>query len=229
MGKNHLKRLAAQKTWQIQRKGHKFITKSIPGPHSLETGAPLSVFLKEVFKYATTTKEVSKILNSNYVKIDGKIRKNFRFPVGIFDTIELTKINEHFRVILNRKGKLDVIRINKEESLLKPCKIIGKKMVKGKIQLNLFDGKNILVETNNYKIGDTLFLSLPEQKINKHLKFDKNSAIFLTGGKHIGDIGNVGDIVENKITYVDQKGNLIETLKKYAFVIGDNKPMITIA
>lgn len=226
MGKDHVKRLAAPKTWQIKRKGISFITKSVPGPHSLATGMPLSVLLKEVLNYANTTREVKKILNTNEIKIDGKARRNFRFPVGIFDTLEFTNINEHFRIILNRKGKIDLVNIQKEETLLKPCKIIGKTMVRGKLQLNLFDGKNIFVDKNLYKVGDTLLLSLPEQKISKHLKLEKKSAIFLTGGRHIGETGNVEDIAENKVIYKNDKGDLIETSKKYAFVIGDSKPLI---
>ena len=229
MGKNHLKRLAAPKTWQIRRKGLKFITKPIPGPHNLELGMPLSLMMKEVLNYANTTREVKKILNSNEIKIDGKPRKDFRFPVGLFDTIEFVNTNECFRVILNRKGRIDLIKIKKEELLLKPCKIIGKTMVRGKLQLNLYDGKNIFVDDKAYKVGDTILLSLPEQKISKHIKLDKKSTIFLVGGKHIGEIGNVEDIIENKIIYKDQNSNLIETSKKYAFVVGDNKSLITLA
>jgi len=226
MGKDHVKRLAAPNTWQIKRKGLDFITKTVPGPHGLDTGMPLSVLLKEVLNYANTTREVKKILNTNEIKIDGKARKDFRFPVGIFDTIEFTNVNEYFRVILNKKGKIDIIKIKKEETLLKPCKIIGKTVVRGKLQLNLFDGKNILVDKNLYKVGDTLLLSLPEQKISKHLKLDKKSAIFLTGGKHIGEVGSVDDVIKNKIIYRDQNNNLIETSKEYAFVVGDSKPLI---
>ena len=186
------------------------------------------MLLKEVLDYASTTKEVKKIINANSIKVDCKPRKDFRFPVGFFDTIEFTGINEYFRVILNKKGKLGLVKIKKEELSLKPCKIIGKSMVRGKLQLNLYDGKNILVNNGAYMVGDTLLLSLPEQKISRHLKLDKKSAIFLTGGKHIGGIGNVEDIIENKIIYKDQNGNLVETSKKYAFVVGSEKPLITI-
>lgn len=228
MGKDHLKRLATPKTWNIKKKGTNFITKPVPGPHNLEKGISLSILLKEILNYANTTREVKKILNTNEIKIDGQRRKDFRFPVGIFDTIEFTNINECFRVILNRKGKLDLIKIKKEEVLLKPCKIIGKKMVRGELQLNLFDGKNVLYDNNASKVGDSLLLLLPEQKISKHLKLDKKSTIFLTGGKHIGEIGNVEDIIGNKIIYKNNKGDLIETSKDYAFVVGDNKPLITL-
>ena len=228
MSKDHLKRLAAPKTWHVRRKGIKFITKPTPGPHNLDSGMPLSILLKEILNYADTTKEVKKILNNNEVKIDGKSRKDFRFPVGLFDTIEFTNINEYFRVILNRKAKLSLIKIGKNEILYKPCKIIGKTIIKGKKQLNLFDGKNILADSNSYKVGDTLLLELPEQKISKHFKLEKKSTIFLIGGKHIGEIGHVEDIVEDKVIYKDHQGNLIETSKKYAFVVGDNKTSIAL-
>lgn len=226
MGKDHIKRLAAPKTWQVKRKGINYITKPTPGPHGLESAMALNTLLKEVLNYATMTGEVKKILNANNLKIDGKSRKNFRFPIGVFDTIVFENTNEHFRVMLNRKGKIDLIKISREESMLKPCKIIGKTMVKGKLQLNLFDGKNIFVDKNNFKVGDSLLLSLPEHKIIKHLKLDKKSAIFLTGGKHIGEAGSVEDIVKSKVIYKNSKGDLIETSKEYAFVVGDNKPVI---
>lgn len=228
MAKKHLKRLAAPKTWQVKRKGLKFITKPVPGPHSLATGMPLSTLLKEILSYANTSKEVKKILNTNNVKIDGRIRKDFRFPVGVFDIIEFTSINENFRVILNKKGKIDLIKIKKEEALLKPCKIIGKTMARGKLQVNLFDGRNIFVNAGKYKVGDTVLLSLPDQKIIKHLEFGKNSTIFLTGGEHIGELGNVEDIIKDKVIYKSQKGELIETSKKYAYVVGDSTLLVAL-
>lgn len=228
MGQDHLKRLAAPKTWDTERKGPKFITKPVSGPHNLVLGMPLITLIKEILNFANTAREIKKILNTSSVKIDGKIRRNFRFPVGLFDTIEFANTNEYFRVILNRKGKIDLIKINKAEVAIKPCKVIGKTTVRKKLQLNLYDGKNILVDNDPYKVGDTVFISLPEQKINKHLKLDKKATIFLTGGKHIGEIGNVEDIIENKIIYKDQNGNLIETSKNHAFVIGDGKPLITL-
>ena len=222
MGKHHLKRLAAPKTWSIKRKGIKFITKPASGPHSLEAGMPLGMLLKETLDYAGTNRDVKKILNADEVKIDGKVRKDFRFPVGIFDVIELTNINEYFRVVLNRKGKIELNKIKKEDAFTKPCKIVGKTMINGKVQLNLYDGKNILVEKDGYKVGDSVILKLPEQKISKHLKLDKNSTIFLIGGKHIGEIGNVENVIGNKIIYKDEKDNLVETSKKYAFVVMQN-------
>lgn len=228
MSKDHLKKLDAPKTWNVRRKGLKFITKPAPGPHSLQTGISLNIFLKEILNYANTTREAKKIIHTNEIMIDGKVRKDFRFPVGIFDTVEFKNTNEYFRIILNKKGKIDVIKIKKEEASLKPCKIIGKTIMRGKLQLNLYDGKNIFVDKNSYKVGDSVILTLPDNKISKHLKLDKKSTIFLTGGKHIGEIGNIEDIVENKVIYKNPKNELVVTSKEYAFVVGDSKPLITL-
>ncbi len=228
MVKNHSKRLAAPKAWPIKRKDNKFIVKPRAGPHSLQTGMPLSTLLKEVFNYANTTREVKNIINTHEIKIDETSRNDHRFPVGIFDTVQFANINEYFRIVLDKQGKLKSVKIKREEASIKPCKIIGKTMANGKLQLNLYDGNNIFVDKNSYKVSDTVILSLPDKNIVRHLKLGKKSTIFLTGGKHIGEVGNIEDIVGNKIIYKDNKGDLIETSKKYAFVVGEGKPLITI-
>ena len=104
----------------------------------------------------------------------------------------------------------------------------GPLLVKGKVQLNFYDGKNKLAEKNDYKVGDSILLSLPDQKISKHLKLQKKATIFLTSGKHVGETGKIEDIAENKIIYKDHNGELVETLKEYAFVIGEDKSLIAL-
>ena len=226
MGKKIMKRLAAPKTWPVERKKTKLITKPLPGPHRIELCVPLNILLKEILNYAGTTREVKKLLSTNEIKVDGRVRKNPRFQVGIFDTLEFANINEHYRMLLNRKGYLELIKISKEEASTKPCKIIKKSMVNGKLQLNLYDGKNILVDKNDYKSGDTVMISLPDQKISKHLKLESRSTILLLGGKHTGEVGHVENIIGNRIVYKSQKGDLIETSKDYAFVVGEQKSQI---
>ncbi|MBI4452636.1 30S ribosomal protein S4e [Candidatus Woesearchaeota archaeon] len=228
MSKNHLTRLVASKTWPIKRKGIQFITKQNPGPHSLMLSMPLNIILKEMLGSASNTREAKKILVMNDVMVDCIRRRDLRFPVGLFDTLSFSNINGHFRAVINKKGKIVMVNIKKEEAALKPAKIIGKTMVGGRPQINLYDGKNIAASSNSYKVGDTLLISLPKQEIAKHLKLEKKSTIFLTGGKHVGEIGTVEDMDKNKIIYKDSSGNIVETSKKYAFVIGDTKPLITI-
>ena len=53
--------------------------------------------------------------------------------------------------------------------------------------------------------------------------------IYLIGGKHIGDMGKVEDVHGDKIRYKSRKGDVYETLKEYAFVIGKEKPSIKLS
>lgn len=225
----HLKRYFAPKTWSIKRKGIKYVTKPSPGTHKMSLALPLNVILRDLLNYATTNKEVRFIVANKNIAVDRIRRKDYRFPVGLFDVLSLDDTNEHFRILLNKKGKLSLIKIGKEESNVKLCKIIGKTAVKGKIQLNLYDGKNIFVEKKDFKVGDVILLGLGKKfEIKEHIKLDKNSFIYLTGGKHIGQTGKVQDISNNKIIYKTEEGDVIETLKKYAFPVGKDKPLITL-
>ena len=98
-----------------------------------------------------------------------------------------------------------------------------------KVQLNLSDGRNILVDKDGYRTGDTLLIGLPSQDIRKHLRLDKKAAIFLTGGKHLGHIGTVEGISGDRLMYRTEDGAIQETKREYAFVIGEGKPALTIS
>jgi len=226
MGKDHLKRLAAPRSWPIERKSGTFIAKPNPGPHSLESGIPLGVLIKDILGYARTTRETKKILQNRNILVDGIRRKEHRFIVGLMDTLEISELKKYYRLIFDKKGKLSLIEIKKEDAYIKPCRIRGKNKVRGKTQLSLFDGRNIVTDKDDYKVNDTLMISLPDQEIKKHIKLDKNVLVFLTGGKHIGELGLVEDIISDKIRYKAKTGEVFETLKKYAFAIGKEKPEI---
>ncbi len=229
MVKNHLKLIAAPKSWPVQRKKHTFITRPMPGPHPHALGVPLSVVLKDMLSYGATRKEIRRVLLENDVLVDGIRRREHRFIVGVFDTISFTKINAHYRMSLTTLGKLTIVGIPSQEAMQKPCKIIGKKILKGgKLQLNLFDGKNMKVENGQYSVGDSVLLSLPSLAITQHFKLQKNAAIFLSGGTHIGESGIVEDILGEKLLYKNPSGEIIETLKRYAFVVGTERSAVTI-
>lgn len=227
MGKGHLKRLYAPKSWQIKRKGIKFVSRPNPGPHSFRLSMPLNLIIRDLLKYAKSTKEVKRILQNKNIIIDGIRRKDHRLPVGFMDSIEFKETSNYFRVVLNKKGKIALIKIEKNEANLKLCKINGKSKVKGKTQLNLHDGKNILLDKDLYKVGDSVLITVPKQEIKQHLKLEKGAFIYLIGGKRIGEVGIAEDIIENKIKY-KKDSDVFETLKKYAFVIGKEKPAIKV-
>lgn len=229
MVKNHLKRLAAPKTWKIHRKKTVFITKPKPGPHSIYYSVPIRLALTELLDIARNKKEVNVILNDKNVLVDGVVRRDPKFPVGLFDVFEISKLKKYFRIIINQNFNLDFLEISESEAKLKPCKIVGKKKIGKKFQLNLFDGKNILTDDNKFKVGDVLLLKLPDLEIKEHLQFSKNKTIFLIGGKQAGNVGRIEDTKRDTIIYKDNLGDIHETLKKYAYVVGNDKPMIKLS
>ncbi len=226
--KSHLKRHFAPKAWPIKKKESKFITRAEPGPHSNKKSAPLNVILRDVLHLSSTTRESKNILNKKEVLVDGIRRKSHKFPVGLFDVVSFPELDKSYRVVLNNKGKIVLIAISKQESSIKPCKIANKTPLKGKVQLNLNDGKNIIVEKSGHRTGDTVLIEIPKLTVKKHLNFKKNVLIYLTGGRHISETGKVKDIVGNRIMYTGENGDTVETLKKYAFVIGEDKESIKV-
>ena len=220
MVKKHLKVLAAPKTWPLKRKSSgKFITRPNPG-QKLEFSLPLNFVIRNLLSYTSSSSETKNLLNNNHVAVNGVRRTEIKFPVGFFDTIAIQETKTFFRIVLNSKGRLDVSKISEEDSKIKPCRIIGKTSIPGKkIQINLYDGRNILAGNNDYKVGDTLIVSVPENSVRKHLKFEKKAKVFLIGGKHMGETGTVEDIKQNRIIYKNDREEGLETLKRYAFVI----------
>ena len=224
----HLKRYYTPKTWKIKKKGIKFVTKPSSGPHKMGVSVPVNVMLRDIIHYSNTNREVKFILGKKEVAVDGTRRRDPRFPIGLFDVLSLNDINEHYRVILDNKGKISLIKIGKEESMLKLCKIIGKKILaKGKVQVNLYDGKNIIVKEDSYKVGDSILIDFNKKnEIKDKVALGKGVLVYLIGGKHIGVIGKVQDIIGNRILYKTESGEIVETSKEYAFPVGKEKPLI---
>ncbi len=219
----HQKRLAASRHWPVKRKEITFVTNSSPGPHKKAQSVPLNMVLRDMLKLTKTARETKKILNNGDVIIDNVVKKDHRLPVGFLDVITLKKINKAYIMMYDDSGKL--VLKEHSQNYKKPYKIISKKMLKGnKLQLNLFNGKNLLVGKGDYQVGDSLLVE--NNKITKHFKLEKGQKVFLIGGKHIGSQGVIEEIKQkgsnNKKTVVIKAGqNRFETSKDYAYVIGD--------
>ena len=188
---------------------------------------PIVLIFREMLDYAKTTREVKQILQTKNVLVDGTRQKNHRFNVGLMDVISIPEIKENFRISLNVNGRLSLIKIDEKEATTKIAKIEGKSMHKGKIQLQLLGGRTIIIDKGSYKTSDSLVISVPDQKIKEHLKFEKGASILLTGGKNIGVIGTLEDIKENTVGIKVKEGKF-ETLKKYCYVVGKSKPALKI-
>lgn len=226
--KQHLKRLAAYKSWPIDKKSYKFVTRPLPSGHSFKLGIPLNILIRDILKQATTSKEVKKILNQKTIRIDGRVRTDGKFLVGLMDVVEFPSAEEAYRILIDSKRKLSAIKIPYENANKKLCRVIGKRYVKKRmLQLNLHDGNNVLVKEGDYKIGDSIVLNIPENVIDSSLGLEKGMMIYLIGGNYVGNFAKVEDLRKDKIIF-KINGELRETLSKFAFVVGSDTPVINL-
>ena len=97
----------------------------------------------------------------------------------------------------------------------------------------MHDGRNCLSE-NEFRVGDVVKLSIPDQEILERIPFEKGSLGLVTGGRHTGEIGRIKKINITRssmpnttvIETADKKTFL--TLKDYVFVIGRDESVISL-
>ena len=224
----HQKRLSAPNSWPITRKTNLWITRPSSGPHSKEGSVPLTIALRDILKLGQNTKEIRHILNEGKILVDGVIKKDHRFPIGIFSIVSIPAIKKYYRVLLDNKGRF--ILHPTKNSDIKLCKIKNKTTIRGgAVQLNLHDGSNINA-SNDYKTGDSILLKLPQRKITKHLECKPGNLAMVIGGKHSGEIGSIKEVKQvrspqpNMVKIKDE--NEFEVIEDYIFVIGTTKPEI---
>ncbi len=227
--KKHLKRLAAPRSWPIARKTQKWVVRPSPGPHSLELSMPLALILRDLLGYCDTRKEAQRIIGSRSVWVDGKPVTNPKHPVGIMDVISIPEMKEHYRFLLDARGHFTPVEVTDKEAVWKIVRIENKTTVKGGVfQLNLHDGRNILLKKNAYKSGDTLKISLPEQKILEHYPLAKGNSAMLIAGKHAGELVHVESYTPTR----NPRENIVffeegfATVKDNVFIVGKKKPEI---
>jgi len=243
-GDKRLKRMKAPAFWPIPRKKHLWTAKPSPGPHKLDRCLTLLLVIRDILGLASTYKEAKIILAERKVKVDGKSRRDLRFPIGVMDVVEIPSTGEFYRILPTRKG-LALHPVDKEEAAFKLCRIEDKRSVKnGMIQLNLHDGRNLVIgkekleglsySPSDLKTYDALKITIPKQQVLSHLSFSVESYAIITGGKNIGRYGKVTEIdrgqgLRPKITTLqDDEGNNFQTIREYVFPLGEEKALISL-
>src|SRR5512136_2891005 len=95
----HQRRLAAPISWPIERKTHAWVVGANAGSHSMQTGIPLLIVVRDMLKLGTNSREAKKIINEGNILVDGVPRKDYKFMTGLFDIISLPEINQHYCVL----------------------------------------------------------------------------------------------------------------------------------
>lgn len=226
-----LKRLAAPKFWKIPRKVKKFVISPRPGPHQKKLYIPLGVIIRDYLKYAETLKEVKKILNQKIVSINGKIRKDYRFPVGLMDVL---RVGDMFYRVMPNKNGLYLKEIS--DSNIKLSKVVDKTYIKkNNVQINLHDGTNFVVkrDEDKFKTGDVIVFDLTKNERKEVLKLEKGCVAVIAYGAKSGKICVLDEIkiirsLQPNIAIVKIDEKQVKIPKDYIFVIGKEKPIIQI-
>lgn len=226
---DHIKRLAAPKSWPVAKKNNVFSAKPSAGSHSVEMSITAVFLLRDVLKVCDNSKEAERIIANRDLLVDGKPVREIKAPVGFMDVVSIPKMDLNFRMILSDKGKFVAVPISKDEASWKLCRIEDKTVISGgKIQLNLHDGRNIVLDKSQYKTGDVLKVEVPTQKILEVYELAKGASVIICKGNYAGKTASVSDYIvtknssENVIKFDDGS----ETVKCNVFVIGKDKPAI---
>jgi small subunit ribosomal protein S4e len=227
----HQKRVTVPRSWPIARKNHKWVAKASPGPHSSADSMPLVMVVRDMLKLADNSREAKRVLYEGKVLVDGKVVKDHKQPVGIFDIISIPALNQDYRMLKDEKGMFFFKSIEAADRK-KLVRVENKTSLKGnKQQLNFNDGSNRL-EEGIYKPGDSLILSIPEKKIEDRIEFKEGNLAVVVGGKHSGQTGKIKAIQvvrssrPNRIVISGEED--FETIADYVFMIGRDQPAIAL-
>jgi small subunit ribosomal protein S4e len=230
----HVKRLAAPRSWKIPKKNKTFISKPSPGTHKTTESIALVSLIRDYLGYAANAREARQIIQSGGVLIDNTARKDSTFPVGLMDIVSVPATKEYFVVLFDKRGKLFLSELKKKEAENKFLKIVGKTIIKGgNLQLNLHDGRNILIPVKDpkkpkedvFKTGDTLVFDLTKKAIKDHLKFEKGATVVVTAGSHRSKVVTVEETkvtrssIPNEVFLKGEDGKTFRTISDYVFVI----------
>ena len=240
-GSRHTKRYNTGKYVHINKKETTFFINTRPGPHRKDFSLSLAHILRDLLQVVNSFKEAKKIIKEGKILVDGKIVKDPRYPIGLMDVIEIPDLKKNFRVLPQLKMGLMPIEIPDKEKGFKLCRIENKTNVKGgKIQLNLHDGRNILIalkdptkpKEDKYKTMGVLKIKVPSQEIIEYYPLKENVPILVVSGKNLGMNGSIQSIVKrfgpnaSIIKIKTGKDITHETAYNYSFVLGKSKSVI---
>ncbi len=240
-GPRQLKRGPAPGFWPIHRKEAKWAPATRPGPHLRNRSFPLILIVREILGYGATAKEATRIISGSKIRVDRVVRNDPRFSVGLMDLIQISGINQVFR-LLPRPGRgLALSPVREGESEYKVCKVLGKRVIdKEMLQINLHDGRTLVVSSkgvqkgySEFSVGGGLQIALPSQKIIGYVPLEQGSIGLVTYGKNQGSSGKIAAVTgssyaRSKIATIEMAGDSFETPADYVLPIGLQTSLVSL-
>jgi small subunit ribosomal protein S4e len=232
-GDTRVKRQMSPNFWAIRRKQSQFVIRVNPGPHAKQRAYPLGMVLRDVLNVASTGDEADRILKADKVKVDGIVRRDPNFAVGLMDVVELA-MGQAYRMVPKNSALLAPIAIEDGEKGIKLIKITSKTTIsENKIQYGFHDSKT-LISDQKLKVGDTCIIDLPKVKINNKIAFEKGSTVLIITGENAGRIGRIEEIKDGifslpKRALVSFDDKSVELPVEMVMVVGTDRPVIKVS
>jgi small subunit ribosomal protein S4e len=232
-GSNRMKRLAAPRSWDIGRKGPRFVFKPTPGSHPASASYPLGVVIRDLASMASRSKELKYLVKTGKVLVDGKLRHTPAFPVGLFNIVGVPDEGKSFRMVPSPKG-LVLVEVGGEEASRKLCSVQSKTKIRGgHIQYGLHDGRSVLSDDLALSLGDAVLLEVPSQKLLGEAKLAKGSLGLVLTGERAGQLGRISDVKNGTISRermvrISLPSGEAEIPSRLVFPVGADQPMISV-
>ncbi len=220
----HMSALAAPRFYAIHGKEHRYVVKPNPGRHTLERSLAVGLVLGKL-GVAARKNDVSRILKSGNVHVNGKVIREIKYPVGLNDVIELKHEGKSYRIGVDSLAKISLESVKKAEAEPQTYKVVGKyKAGGGVVMIRLNDGRCLKAE-HSVKVNDSVALGA-KGAVKKVLPMAVGAKCIVIDGVHVGKTGKVKEVKKGTMNVVPtalvepESGDQFETLIKNIMVTG---------
>src|SRR5439155_21968016 len=103
--------------------------------------------------------------------------------VASMDVLTLHQTKAHYRMLVDTRRRMSLVGIEAGDATWKLCRVEDKTTVRGgKTQVNLHDGRNVVLAKDDYKTGTTLKMHVAGQKVVEHYELGKGAQVPVTAG-----------------------------------------------
>ncbi len=212
----HMKSLEMPIYFGTGRKANKYVMKTRPGRHTMDKSLPIALFLKKE-NFVQTTSDAKKVLNSGRIKVNGKMIRDHKHPIGLSDIIGVGPSS--YLVGINKNAKATFTKIENPDlvySIVRKYKSRG-----GKIMFCLHDGSAVEGNSDG-KVNDSVLLGT-DRKIKKVIKLEKGARALVIAGVNVGAEGAIREVKDgtartSKSVIVESQGGSFETIIRNVMV-----------
>lgn len=183
--------MAAPRRWQIKRKTKYWAVKSSAGPHETEFSVPLLQVVRDMLSLCETSREAKMLISGGRFSVDGRVRKDYRYPMGLMDVLKIDGEEGGHRMLVDRRNKMHLVPVPAADCTWKLCRVEAKSVIRGgRTQISLHDGRNLLGDSDA-ATGDVVRIEIPSQKVLGTFRLKEGSKALLIGGSHVGELATV--------------------------------------